>query len=139
MCDIEQTLSQDLQNMAMRQRCGRRTDELHLLTRKCMKTNVLKSPLRMALLVSALLVAGAAQAAAGFIVSAAQQTKIKAGMTRDEVRAVLGRPAHNVKYKAEPGRTWTYGIQGSEDKVFDVDFSAAGVVMTTSQRQEQME
>jgi outer membrane protein assembly factor BamE (lipoprotein component of BamABCDE complex) len=104
-----------------------------------MKTKSFKSPLRAVLLVSALLVTAIAQAATGFIVSAAQQTQIKAGMSREQVRAVLGRPAHNVKYRAEPGRTWTYGIQGSEDKVFDIDFSAAGAVLSTSQRQEQMD
>jgi outer membrane protein assembly factor BamE (lipoprotein component of BamABCDE complex) len=104
-----------------------------------MKTNSLKSPLRAALLVSALLVAAVAQAAAGFTVTAMQQTTIKAGMSREEVRSALGRPAHNVKYKAEPGRTWTYGVQGSPDMVFDIDFSSAGVVLSTSQRQELMD
>ena len=95
--------------------------------------------LRSALLASALMAAAVAQAATGFIVSAAQQTQIHAGMTRDEVRAALGRPAHNIKYPNEPGRTWTWGIQGTQEKVFDVDFSADGKVLSMSQRSENMD
>jgi hypothetical protein len=57
-------------------------------------------------------------------------------MTRDEVRSALGRPAHNLKYRNEPGRTWTYGVSGSQDKVFDVDFSPEGKVLKTSERAE---
>jgi outer membrane protein assembly factor BamE (lipoprotein component of BamABCDE complex) len=77
--------------------------------------------------------------AGGYTVNAAQQAQIKPGMSRDEVRLTLGRPAHNVKYRAEPGRTWTYGVLGSDEKVFDVDFSADGRVASTSQRTEVME
>ena len=91
---------------------------------------------RAAVLASALMAAAVAQAASGYIVTAAQQTQIHAGMTRDEVRAELGRPAHNIKYPNEPGRTWTWGIQGTQDKVFDVDFSADGKVKSMAQRSE---
>jgi hypothetical protein len=62
-------------------------------------------------------------------------------MSRADVRAALGRPAHNVKYMAEPGRTWTYGVLGNgvpENTVFDVDFSADGRVLHASERVEPM-
>ena len=51
----------------------------------------------------------------------------------------LGRPAHNLKYVSEPGRTWTYGVQGSGSQVFDVDFSADGHVLSTDLRTESMD
>ena len=88
-----------------------------------------------------LLVASAALAATGFTVTQAQESQVSAGMSRDEVRAALGRPSHNLKYMNEPGRTWTYGVMGNavaENTVFDVDFSANGKVMHSSERVEQM-
>ncbi len=98
---------------------------------------------RSAALAVVLCSAALAQAATGFVVNAAQQASIKVGMSRTEVRALLGRPAHNVKYRAEPGRTWTYGVlglgSGMERTVFDVDFSAGGQVLSTSQREEAMD
>lgn len=82
--------------------------------------------------------ASAAQAADGFIVKAAQETLVKVGMSRAEVRDALGRPAHNMKFISEPGRTWTYGVVGTENKVFDVDFSADGHVLSSSERLEML-
>jgi outer membrane protein assembly factor BamE (lipoprotein component of BamABCDE complex) len=93
----------------------------------------------------ALLLSGAAlaQAAKGFTVDAKQQAAVKVGMTRDEVRGLLGRPAHNLKYRSEPGRTWTYGVVttdvAGQENVFDVDFSADGRVLSTDKRVEQMQ
>jgi outer membrane protein assembly factor BamE (lipoprotein component of BamABCDE complex) len=78
----------------------------------------------------------AAQAAAGFVVNTQDQSRVSVGMTRDEVRSALGRPAHNLKYRNEPGRTWTYGVSGAQDKVFDVDFSAEGKVLAMGVRTE---
>lgn len=98
-----------------------------------------KSGLRTALLAVALCGAAAVQAASGFIVTAKQQASVKVGMNRDEVRGLLGRPAHNVKYRNEPGRTWTYGDTQTVDMVFDVDFSADGRVLSTSRRIELLE
>jgi outer membrane protein assembly factor BamE (lipoprotein component of BamABCDE complex) len=81
-----------------------------------------------------------AYAATGFVVTASQETLVKVGMSRAEVRNALGRPAHNVKYRAEPGRTWTYGVLGNPEhtqaKVFDVDFSADDKVLSFGERNE---
>lgn len=104
-----------------------------------MKNMNRKSGLRMALIAIALCGAAAVQAASGFTVTKKQKATIKVGMTRDEVRSALGRPAHNVKYRNEPGRTWTYGVPETNDMVFDVDFSADGRVLSTSQRIELVE
>lgn len=81
-----------------------------------------------------------AYAAAGFVVTTSQESMVKVGMSRAEVRNALGRPAHNVKYRAEPGRTWTYGVLGNPEytqaKVFDVDFSADDKVLSFGERNE---
>lgn len=95
-------------------------------------------------LLAATLVLGcaAAQAASGYTVTVSQQKMITVGMSRSEVMTALGRPAHNLKYRAEPGRTWTYGVRGApdtgagEEKVFDVDFSADGKVLSSGERVE---
>jgi outer membrane protein assembly factor BamE (lipoprotein component of BamABCDE complex) len=104
-----------------------------------MKTTPFYRGLRSALCAALFFGAAAVQAASGYTVTVAQQAQIKPGMTRDQVRLTLGRPAHNVKYRAEPGRTWTYGVAGSEEKVFDIDFAADGKVASTSQRTETMD
>jgi outer membrane protein assembly factor BamE (lipoprotein component of BamABCDE complex) len=91
---------------------------------------------RSATLGAALLVAAFAAQAAGFVVNAKDEARVSIGMTRDEVRSALGRPAHNMKYRSEPGRTWTYGVVGSDDKVFDIDFSAEGKVSKMGERAE---
>jgi outer membrane protein assembly factor BamE (lipoprotein component of BamABCDE complex) len=107
-----------------------------------MKLNHLGVGFRSALLVAALCSAALVQAASGFIVTTAQQNAVQVGMSRAEVRALLGRPAHNVKYRDEPGRTWTYGINAhanaGAEMVFDVDFSADGRVLSKSLRVELM-
>ncbi len=92
--------------------------------------------LRTLLAVGALIAAAAAQAATGYVVTPQQEKSIRVGMTRDEVRAALGRPAHNLKYRNEPGRTWTYGVAGSDTKVFEIDFSADNKVNSTHEVEE---
>ena len=63
-------------------------------------------------------------------------------MDKDVVRKLLGRPAHNVKYRAEPGRAWTYGVVGVDNDMeeantlFDIDFDAKGKVLSMSERVE---
>jgi len=104
-----------------------------------MKLFTRQAGLRAAIFSTLLVCAAAAQAAGGFMVQPAQESLVKVGMTRAEVRSALGRPAHNMKYRAEPGRTWTYGIVGEDSKVFDVDFSADGRVASTSERVEMIE
>jgi outer membrane protein assembly factor BamE (lipoprotein component of BamABCDE complex) len=107
-----------------------------------MKLKHLGAGLRSALFAAALCTAALAQAASGFIVTTAQQNAIQVGMSRDEVRGLLGRPAHNVKYRAEPGRTWTYGINDAHSPdvtmVFDINFSADGRVVSKGTRFEEM-
>jgi hypothetical protein len=109
-------------------------------TRKqLMKTTTSKTTARTLLAAGLVLAASAAFAATGFTVTKAQAAQITAGMARADVRAALGRPTHNVKYMAEPGRTWTYGVIGNgvaDNTVFDVDFTADGHVMKSSERVE---
>lgn len=99
------------------------------------------SRLRSTLVALALCSAALVQAATGYTVTADQQAAVKVGMSRDEVRALLGRPAHNLKYRSEPGRSWTYGVIGltlsGEHAVFDIEFSADGRVLSTDRRIEQ--
>lgn len=91
-----------------------------------------------------LALASGAQAANGFVVNRDQEAQIKVGMSRQQVMQLLGRPAHNLKYRNEPGRTWTYGVLGatsnstSDQLVFDVDFAADGTVAEKAERTELM-
>jgi outer membrane protein assembly factor BamE (lipoprotein component of BamABCDE complex) len=109
-----------------------------------MKMNVTHSTIRALVVTGLALAASAAFCATGFTVVQTQEAQITAGMSRDDVRGLLGRPAHNLKYMAEPGRTWTYGVVGKsvagkamgENTVFDVDFSADGKVTQSSERVE---
>jgi outer membrane protein assembly factor BamE (lipoprotein component of BamABCDE complex) len=73
----------------------------------------------------------AVSAADGFIVNAAQESEIEAGMTRAEVRTALGQPAQNVKYRSEPGKIWTYGVSNDQRQVFDVHYTADGRVLSS--------
>jgi uncharacterized membrane protein len=104
-----------------------------------MKFNVIHNGLRAGFCAALLLGVAAVQAATGYTVTSAQEKQISVGMTRDMVRTTLGRPAHNVKFRAEPGRTWTYGVVGTLDKVFDIDFSSDGKVTSMSERSENIE
>jgi len=76
------------------------------------------------------------QAAEGFIVQPEQERMVRPGMSRAEVRILLGEPSTNVKYPNEPGRTWTYNVAGKMDPhvVFDVDFNAEGTVASSMER-----
>jgi outer membrane protein assembly factor BamE (lipoprotein component of BamABCDE complex) len=104
-----------------------------------MKLKLTHKGLRAAVCAALFMGVAAVQAATGYTVTAAQEKQISVGMTRDMVRMTLGRPAHNVKFRAEPGRTWTYGIVGTADKVFDIDFAADGKVASMSERTEIIE
>lgn len=100
-----------------------------------------RSITRIALATSVWLAASTVYAATGFTVSKMQETQITVGMSRANVQSLLGRPSHNMKFINEPGRTWTYGVIGNgvaENTVFDVDFSADGQVLSSSERIEQM-
>ena len=93
-----------------------------------------------AILASGLLLAtSAAFSASGFTLLQSEEKEITIGMSRANVRDLLGRPAHNVKYMNEPGRSWTYGVTGTgvpRNTVFDIDFSADGKVVQVNERVE---
>jgi hypothetical protein len=84
----------------------------------------------------------AAFAASGFTLQRVDEAQIKIGMNKDAVLKLLGRPAHNVKYRAEPGRAWTYGVVGVDHDMetattlFDIDFDAKGNVLSMGERVE---
>jgi outer membrane protein assembly factor BamE (lipoprotein component of BamABCDE complex) len=82
-------------------------------------------------------VAAAAQAASGITVTAGQEMKVTPGMSAAEVERTLGRPAQNMLYGNEPGRTFTYQVIDREDTLFDVDFDANGRVVSTNERQHE--
>lgn len=85
-----------------------------------------------------LLALASAQAASGYSVWPRDESMVKIGMTMDEVRQALGRPSQSVKYRNEPGPTWTYTVNGYDDDydrpVFEVNFSADGKVASVAQR-----
>lgn len=82
----------------------------------------------------ALALSGAAQA----VVSAGDQTAVKAGMSQDEVQRVLGKPAKVENYSLSNTATWIYRSADQfaqpGDKVFDVDFGADGKVKSAGVR-----
>ena len=87
-----------------------------------------------------LLATVAVQAApAGVGITPAQQQLVAVGMSPDEVRQALGRPARVLQFRNEPGPTWTYDVHtartgGPDLVVFDVDFSAGGRVVSLRER-----
>lgn len=87
---------------------------------------------------SMILALASAQAAPGYSVWPRDENMVKIGMTMDEVRQALGRPSQSVKYRNEPGPTWTYNVNGYDDDyerpVFEVNFSADGKVASVAQR-----
>lgn len=78
--------------------------------------------------------AALAQAASGFWVTPNQQALVTPGMSMAEVRQTLGHPTQNIKYRNQPGRTFTYKVTGTMDTLFDVDFDADGKVLSTNER-----
>lgn len=103
-----------------------------------MKTNLKTNACRALMAVGLLMSLGAAHAASGFTVSPSQEAQIKVGMTADQVKQEIGRPAENVKFPNEVGPTWSYEVVGSlsdsSSTLFDVDFGANGTVASVSQR-----
>jgi hypothetical protein len=80
--------------------------------------------------------AAAAMAADGYTVNQKQETRIKAGMSQDEVRQIVGQPVRVERFGNEPGPTWTYDVVGGLGPVsmFDVDFDAGGRVTSAQER-----
>jgi outer membrane protein assembly factor BamE (lipoprotein component of BamABCDE complex) len=87
------------------------------------------------LVASALLLAIAGAHAAG-TVNPPQEAMVQTGMSMQEVQQALGKPSEQEKFGIESGRTWTYNVVGAGEipKVFDVDFSRDGRVVSASER-----
>lgn len=81
-----------------------------------------------------LLGVAAAHAAGGYNVTKGQEALVTPGMTAAQVEQALGHPAVNIHYRNEPGPTFTYHVVGDTQTVFDVDFNASGVVLSSSER-----
>lgn len=79
-----------------------------------------------------------AHAAIGFTVTPQQETQIAPGMTTAQVQSLLGAPAKGIRYGNEPGPTWTYGVTGVKDTLFDVDFGADGKVASIGERWDEI-
>ena len=75
-----------------------------------------------------------AQAASGFTVTQNQEALVTPGMSMAEVRQALGPPSQRIKYRNQPGPTFTYQVIGTGDTLFDVDFDANNQVVSTSER-----
>jgi hypothetical protein len=76
--------------------------------------------------------------ALGYNVDRAQENRVTVGMTSDQVMALLGHPTRNMKYRNQPGATYTYRVLGQEfpPMLFDVDFDADGKVSNKSERMD---
>jgi outer membrane protein assembly factor BamE (lipoprotein component of BamABCDE complex) len=104
-----------------------------------MTHNTARFASRIILAAGIALATSAAFSAQGFTLTPMQEKQVTVGMSRADVRGMLGRPSHNMKFANEPGRTWTYGVVGTgvaDNTVFDVDFGADGKVMQVSERVE---
>lgn len=97
-----------------------------------LNTSISRSLLAAGLVFSA----AAAMAADGYTVNQKQELQIKAGMSQDEVRQVVGQPVRVDKFGNEPGPTWTYDVVGGLGHVamFDIDFGADGRVASAQER-----
>lgn len=77
---------------------------------------------------------GTAQAAGGISVTQREAARITAGMSVDEVRGLLGRPASDVQFRNEPGPIWLYHVTDAIDPVYlEIAFGKDGRVTGTSQ------
>lgn len=90
--------------------------------------------IRSAAALGLVLGAVAAHAASGYSVTRHQEALVAPGMSRSDVLAALGHPVSHMHFGNEPGPTYTYRIVADGDHVFDVDFDAAGKVLSTSER-----
>lgn len=77
-----------------------------------------------------------AMAASGYRVTKAQEAQIKIGMSTDDVRIALGKPARIYKYRNEVGPTWTYEVVGANNAtVYEVDFGKDSKVLKVNERE----
>jgi outer membrane protein assembly factor BamE (lipoprotein component of BamABCDE complex) len=73
-----------------------------------------------------------AQAAAGVTVLPKQETLVQPGMTQDEVRAAIGRPASHERYALSGLSTWRYETPAGQYE-FTVDFGQDGRVTAATE------
>ncbi|NMM77462.1 hypothetical protein B2J86_15645 [Acidovorax sp. SRB_14] len=78
----------------------------------------------------------ASQAAGGVTISHAEEALVSPGMSMDQVQQALGRPEQSIKYRNQPGPTYTYRVRDVEQTLFDVDFSADGRVLSMNERMD---
>ena len=78
--------------------------------------------------------AALAQAAGGYTIDQSEETLVTPGMNMAQVRQALGRPSQFIKYRNQPGPTFTYRVIGKQDALFDVDFDANDQVVSTNER-----
>lgn len=85
---------------------------------------------------SLLLACVGAYAATGYTVKPMQEAAVQPGMNMEEVQQALGKPSLQEKFRNEPGPTWTYNVAGIYEtpKVFEIDFSTDGRVISASER-----
>lgn len=101
-----------------------------------MKLHLLPPCARPLLVATLLAGAAAAQAAGGYTITPSQESLISPNMTIDQVRQALGRPERLMHYRNEPGPTFTYHVLGAQSMLFDVDFDAAGRVISMGERMD---
>lgn len=76
----------------------------------------------------------AAHAAGGISVTQREASRITAGMSTEEVRRLIGRPASDIQYRHEPGPVWLYHVTDAIDQVFlEISFGKDGKVVNISQ------
>ena len=75
-----------------------------------------------------------ALAASGFWINQTQEVLVTPGMSMPQVRQALGHPTQFIKYRNQPGPTFTYRVIGTLDTLFDIDFDANGQVVSTNER-----
>jgi outer membrane protein assembly factor BamE (lipoprotein component of BamABCDE complex) len=102
-----------------------------------MTRKLVPSPPRALWAAALFLGAAAAQAAGGYTVTKSQEALVAPGMSATAVQQALGRPEANVKFRNEPGPTYTYRISGVGQTLFDVDFGADGKVASVRERMDE--
>lgn len=75
------------------------------------------------------------------VLTEANFARIKAGMTRDDVRRLLGKPTETAKFPLKQEETWTWKFKGTPTPVrrFHVNMDFLGVIKTTDQSDDPME
>ncbi|WP_305807069.1 hypothetical protein [Stenotrophomonas sp. YIM B06876] len=101
-----------------------------------MALKLIPSASRLLTVAGLVLGAAAAQAAGGYTVTQSQEALVTPGMSMDQVQQALGHPEQTIKYRNEPGPTFTYRVMSSDPTLFDVDFGADGRVASVSERME---